>query len=304
MDSIRSPFFYVGDKYKLMPQLKELFPTKISNYVEPFVGGGSSFLNINAKKYYLNDSNEWIIKLHKFFNENKNDFDAFINHLYNLIEYYNLSCSFKNDIIPDKLKSKYPKTYYAKYNKLYYNELRLDFNNDKQDMSKLYLLLIYGFNHMIRFNNEGDFNLPVGNVDFNKNVYKAIKDYLSFCNGKTIKYCNMDYIEFISKTKLKTENTFIYFDPPYLISSSEYNKYWTEKDEINLYRCIDLLNDKGFKFGLTNLIKHKGMKNDILLNWCAKYKVFDIDSNYISFNDNTIKENSKEVFVTNYGKEE
>lgn len=23
---IRSPLFYVGDKYKLMPQLKELFP--------------------------------------------------------------------------------------------------------------------------------------------------------------------------------------------------------------------------------------------------------------------------------------
>ena len=41
--TIRSPFFYVGDKYKLMPQLKQLMPKNIEQYIEPFVGGGSSF---------------------------------------------------------------------------------------------------------------------------------------------------------------------------------------------------------------------------------------------------------------------
>lgn len=42
---IRSPFFYVGDKYKLMPQLEKLMPQNAAQYIEPFVGGGSSFLN-------------------------------------------------------------------------------------------------------------------------------------------------------------------------------------------------------------------------------------------------------------------
>ena len=37
-NTIRSPFFYVGDKNKLMPQLKKLFPNNINNYIEPFVG--------------------------------------------------------------------------------------------------------------------------------------------------------------------------------------------------------------------------------------------------------------------------
>ena len=50
---IRSPFFYVGDKYKLMPQLEKLFPIDINNYYEAFVGGGSSFLNTKAKKFFL-----------------------------------------------------------------------------------------------------------------------------------------------------------------------------------------------------------------------------------------------------------
>ena len=52
---IRSPLFYVGDKYKLVPQLLELFPKQIDTYVEPFYGGGSSQLQVEASKYILND---------------------------------------------------------------------------------------------------------------------------------------------------------------------------------------------------------------------------------------------------------
>ena len=51
--TIRSPFFYVGDKYKLMPQLKQLMPENIEQYIEPFVGGGSSFLNSKGTLYIL-----------------------------------------------------------------------------------------------------------------------------------------------------------------------------------------------------------------------------------------------------------
>lgn len=57
---------------------------------------------------------------------------------------------------------------------------------------------------------------------------------------------------------------------------------------------------RGIRFGITNLIEHKGKVNSTFLEWSKKYHAFNIDSNYISFNDNTIKENSKEVFVTNY----
>ncbi|EEO7741420.1 DNA adenine methylase, partial [Campylobacter upsaliensis] len=67
---IRSPFFYVGDKYKLMPQIKKLFPNKIRTYVEPFVGGGSSFLNTKAQNYRLNDIDSYIISLHQFLQNN------------------------------------------------------------------------------------------------------------------------------------------------------------------------------------------------------------------------------------------
>ena len=37
---VRSPLFYVGDKRKLMPQIKLHFPSHIDRLIEPFVGGG------------------------------------------------------------------------------------------------------------------------------------------------------------------------------------------------------------------------------------------------------------------------
>ena len=49
---------------------------------------------------------------------------------------------------------------------------------------------------MIRFNSKGEFNVPVGNVDFNKNVATALKNYLEYFNEKVYLY-NLDYKDFI-----------------------------------------------------------------------------------------------------------
>lgn len=296
---VRSPFFYVGDKYKLMPQLRTLFPDNISTYIEPFAGGGSSFLNTQADRYIVNDIDSYVVQLHKCLSSYAGKSEEFLQTLYDIIDKYELSCSYRNITVPAELKKQFVKTYYSHYNKESYNRLKEDFNKN-HDMISLYLLLIYGFNHMIRFNASGNFNLPVGNVDFNKNVYHAIIHYLSFMEESNIEIYNMDFMEFLNTINPDTDS-YIYLDPPYLISGSEYNKYWNENEEQRLCEYLDTLNEKGVRFGITNLINHKGTVNKTFLEWSKKYLVYNIDSNYISFNDNTIKESSKEVFVTNYG---
>lgn len=300
-NTIRSPFFYVGDKYKLMPQLKSLFPDDIDNYIEPFVGGGSSFLNSFGNKYILNDIDENVIALHNELGKYANKSEVLLKRIYDIIDYYGLSCSYRGKNVPEELKKKYVKTYYSKYNKNAYLKMRDAYNKNKENTLLLYVLLIYGFNHMIRFNAKGDFNLPVGNVDFNKNVYNALINYLDFRSNNEIVFENTDYQKFLNKIEFK-EKDYVFLDPPYLISMSEYNKLWNDKKEIELCNFLDKLDEKGVRFGITNLIYHKGKENETFNSWSKKYKVYDIESNYISFNDNTIKKDSKEVFVTNYGK--
>ena len=108
---IRSPFFYVGDKYKLMPQLKQLMPKKIEQYIEPFVGGGSSFLNAKGTSYMLNDIDFYVVELHKQIGGYAGREEELFEKLYDMIDFYGLSCSYRGICVPDEMKKKYVKTY-------------------------------------------------------------------------------------------------------------------------------------------------------------------------------------------------
>lgn len=294
----RSPFFYVGDKFKLLPQLKENFPKNIDRFIEPFCGGGSVFLNTIANHYLLNDIDPYMIKLHNFLISSSENQIQFWNEIKKAIEGYGLSATFIGKDVPNEYRKQFVKTYFAKYNKDSYLRMRNEFNKNQDNMLLLYLLLIYGFNRMLRFNAKGIFNLPVGNVDFNKNVEDALNSYFSFVSNKDIKLYNMDFQDFITKIK-PTSQDFIYLDPPYLITFSEYNKIWNEDNEIRLINCLDRLNSQGIRFAISNILWHKKRYNGIFNEWAQKYDIIHIKSNYISYHDNSEKD-SYEVLVKNY----
>ena len=295
---IRSPLFYTGDKYKLIPELKKYFPDKIDKFVEPFVGGGSVFLNIEANEFYENDIDKNIISIHKYLSSFANSEDL-LNILLSKIDEYEFSCSYKGKTVPDELRKKYIKTYFAKYNNESYKQLKEKYNNsDRTDIADLYLLLIYGFNRMLRFNQKGEFNLPVGNVDFNQNVFDSLTDYIKLTSKKNPHWSNTDYKDFLSNINI-TESDFIYLDPPYLITSSEYSKRWNQNDDFELCNLLDAFDKKNIRFAMSNVIDYKGKENTELLKWAEKYNIHSIKSNYINYHDNTIK-TFREVLITNY----
>ena len=100
------------------------------------------------------------------------------------------------------------------------------------------------------------------------------------------------------------KNTFIYLDPPYLITLGSYNdgkrgfNGWDEKEELRLLKFLNKLNSKGIKFMLSNVLEHKEKKNKILIDWIK-------ENNYrvIEYKEKTRK-NRKEVLIVNYSEEE
>jgi DNA adenine methylase len=295
----RSPLFYIGDKYKLVSEIKTYFPSTINRFIEPFVGGGSVFLNINANEYLLNDIDSYVIDIHKFLSSYVNKEDEFFDLIFSIIEKYNLSFSYKKDIVPIELRQQFKKTYFAHFNKKNFNQLKANYNNSKKkNIAELYVLLIYGFNRMLRFNSKNEYNLPVGNVDFNANVYNALSDYFSLNSSKKTNWYSQDFKQFLDSVKFKKDD-FIYLDPPYLITFSEYNKLWNEDIEKDLLQMLDILNKKEVKFAISNVTHYKGKENSQFIDWSKKYNCYQIKSNYISYHDNTIKK-FNEVLVTNY----
>jgi DNA adenine methylase len=295
----RSPLFYVGDKYKLYPNIRKYFPKTINRFIEPFTGGGSVFLNVNANEYLLNDIDTNVINIHRFLIEQSQNPKAFFDSVFEIIQEYNLSHSYIKDIVPQELKDEWIKTYYAKFNKKGFDKLKADYNSStEKNVLQLYLLLIFGFNRMLRFNSKGEYNLPVGNVDFNKNTEVALNDYFLLTRQKNIQFYNLDFLYFFKEIEFQ-EDDFVYLDPPYLITFSEYNKLWNEETEKRLLNFLEWLDTQNVKFAVSNVSHYKGKINQQFFEWSRQHNSFDIKSNYISYHDNSNKE-FKEVLITNY----
>lgn len=301
MTVVRSPFFYVGDKFKLVDQLLPLFPDRVEKYVEPFLGGGSVLLNYSgAEGYFGSDIDDRIIGLHRRFSA-YGSHDDLIEDLSCMIRKYGLTFSAEGVDIPKELLIQYPKTYFAKMNESSYSKMKSDYNeSSERDPLHLFLLVIYGFNRMWRFNSKGFYNIPVGNVDFNSNVVQALENYVLKVSQKHAQFSAGSFEEEVNKHNL-TKNDFVYLDPPYLITGSEYNKIWNEDRERNLLQYLDHLNSKKVKFALSNVTDYRGKENPLLKDWMTKYSVHDLKSKYINYFDNGNKA-SREVLVTNYDK--
>lgn len=123
-------------------------------------------------------------------------------------------------------------------------------------------------------------------------------DYFCLLANKQLEWHNQDFREFIDKIDFQ-EGDLVYLDPPYLITFSEYNKLWNTETETALLHLLDNLNERNIRFAISNVTHYKGKVNETFLEWSTHYTNYPIKSNYISFNDNTIK-NFNEVLVTNY----
>ena len=305
---IKSPLNYTGNKYRILPQITKYFPKKVNTFVDLFCGGATVGFNIDANKIILIDSNPRIINLLKTLAEN--NISEILKNIEKNIKKYNLSYSFQ------KGYSFYRKNGYVvgnnglkKYNECGFYNLRDDYNNLKNKNTfkanmMLYTLMVYAFNNDIRFNADGNFNLPVGKTDFNKNNFDKLIDFNN--RAKEIKYefIVSDFRSSRVKNILK-EADFVYCDPPYLITTAVYNENngWSDKEENDLLLMLKELSDSGKKFALSNVIKKVGRENIILSDWISKngFNKHNINYHYRSASYNKINRNGREeeVLITN-----
>lgn len=272
---IKSSLNYTGSKYKLLSQLMPLFPKNISTFVDLFTGGGTVALNVDSQKTYAIDNNYSVIKLLSLFQ--KLSFDELVEKVKELEKYYGLS----------------------RDNKLGYLKLR-DYYNSYQDPIALFTLICYSFNNMTRFNSKGQYNVPFGKRIFNENIRKNLKETISAIQSKEIIFAFSDYKEAFNLVDSQLdENSFVYCDPPYLITDAAYNSHWDKQEFTKLLILLDQLNERGIKWGLSEVIFHKGKENDVLREWMDKYKVHYINSDYSNCNYQT-SGTSVEVYVYNY----
>jgi DNA adenine methylase Dam len=281
VDLIKSPLNYTGGKYNLLPQILPLFPKDINTFVDVFCGGCNVGVNVKAEQIICNDSQREVIELFNFVKEV--GVDVSLNGIDYWIDKYSLN----------------------KENKEGYLQLREWYNGNTTENYRnpiaFYVLVCHSFNNQIRFNSKGEFNLPFGKRCFNIVSRSKFVTFVEAIQEKNVIFTNKDFREVIHNID---KDSFLYFDPPYLISTATYNEKngWTEKDERDLLELLDELNQNDIKFALSNVLIHKGLSNDILKEWSNKYYIHYLDYNYknCSYQTKSKDKPTVEVLITNY----
>lgn len=305
---VASPLNYTGGKYKLLPQILPLFPEHIGTFYDMFCGGCNVGININtagedditADMVIYNDINVSLLKIIRTIKSVPAE--NLICQIESIIKEYGLSDTKHNGY--DNYRSNSADGL-GRYNKEAYMRLRSDVNSMRKTKTyyiKLYVLIIFAFNNQIRFNANGEFNLPVGKRDFNAKMEMKLK---SFSDTLRIQHCDFENKSFEDyRITDFNSNDFIYCDPPYLITTAAYNENggWTKDDEVKLLDFLSSLDKAGIKFALSNVLEHKGRVNTILTEWAKDYNIHHLNYNYhnSNYHSRNTEKQTDEVLITNY----
>lgn len=281
--AVKAPFNYIGNKYRIINSIQEFFPEHIDTFVDLFCGGCDVSINTSANNVYANDINYHVIGILQEFQ--KYDVDYILGYIDNTIKKWQLS----------------------KTNESGYKAFRGYYNQTKYPLD-LYVLMCFSFNYQFRFNSSHDYNNPFGRNrssfnDVMRNNLILFKQQIDDIHFSAFDFYDFDYA-------ILKAGDFIYADPPYLLTCGSYNdgkrgfRGWTANDDYKLLNILTELSERGVNFALSNVIEHKGLTNEAIIEWVSDngYNIHGINFNYNNCNYHTNnRENvTKEVLITNY----
>jgi DNA adenine methylase len=293
INTLSKPFIkWAGGKSQLIGQLKypiELKKGLIKNYYEPFLGGGAVFFDIinhyPVKNFYLSDINEELILVYKVIQKD-------VSTLIDLLQTY---------------QQKYLRLDQAK-RKAYFYEIRDKYNNKPIDginrATQMIFLNKTCFNGLFRLNKKGGFNVPFGDYKNPK-----ILDESNLINvSKSLQKVELKVADFRELEKVvTTEDSFVYFDPPYrpLSKTSSFTSYsktsFDEQAQISLANTFKVLNDRGAKLMLSNSDpKNIDQKDDFFETQYAGFNIQRVSANRMINSVATKRGKITELIITNY----
>lgn len=262
---------WTGGKASEIQIIKPFFPKEINTFIEPFVGGGAVYFDLEHEKNIINDFNNELILFYKIIQNN--------NLLYEFTQLFDIYEVQLNTIkqienieeeglllIDDNIWRKIFTKEYASKNKLI-NRIKLtgeisEFDEKEHIKTALYASLYYYYrqkyndeltsfsiNHifywflmrelsysgMFRYNTNGKFNVPYGGLSYNKKDINKKINYAKFMHEKSFFQNtvmeNLDFETLFEKYGFFTDSDFIFLDQPYDSEFSKYNSNDFTKDD-------------------------------------------------------------------------
>lgn len=266
---LSNPFNYTGSKHRYLSDLLEILPADNNLIVaDPFCGGGDLCSNLPISWIvYASDSMPQIIGMHR----------AVASGAISADNAMRLAYKYQLNNLDEK----------------HYYSFRDHYNKNKGSLG-LYVLLCHSNTNRIRFNSNGEFNMPFGDRWFNLEMQKKLDDYRMRLHMRNVEFHVKSYIDI----------DFSFFDialidPPYLNTTATYNKSgaWSLADELHLHGKIKSECKKFVYFGQ---IWSKGVHNEALELFSLDYNVKVLKDTTGTCSNNRKKGKTVEVMIWNF----
>lgn len=209
------PLKIQGIKSKLIPTIIDsIILNKETVWIEPFMGSGVVGFNVMPKPAIFSDTNPYIIN---FYNDIKSG-----KITYQIVRKYLEIEGQKLSVGDDE----------------YYYKVRQRFNETHDSLDFLFLNRAC-FNGMMRFNKDGNFNVPYCHKPqrFSKayitKIVNQVKHVESLIKENDWQFVCQSFEKTIEMTK-DISDAFIYCDPPYIGRNTDYYDGWSEEKEVAL----------------------------------------------------------------------
>ncbi|MGP1444798.1 MAG: DNA adenine methylase [Treponema sp.] len=277
MKIIIPPIKSQGIKTKLVPSIMSAVPSFSGRWIEPFLGTGVVAFNSEAQKALLSDINPHIISFYQKLHAREITPQHIREYLY---------CE------GEKLKEA------AGDGSIYYKTVRNRFNTTYNVLDFLFLSRT-GFNGMIRFNKNGQWNIPFCKKQqrFSKSYITKIVHQAENCLSRMTDdwvFKNKDFREILVGAN---NSDFIYCDPPYAGRYTDYYSGWSEEDEHDLF---ELLKATKAKFILSSWHHNDFRYNDNIKKYEENFHVITQEHFYHAGAKEKNRKPIVEALVMNY----
>ena len=271
-----TPFIkWVGGKTQLLPELRKRMPERIGTYVEPFVGGGALFFDIQPTDAILNDVNPCLVNLYVSVRSHKED----------LVE--SLTCyeTRYNTITTLDAKQDF---YY--HNRTEFNARDYETDLTVDDAAQFIFLNKTNFNGLYRENAAGKYNAAFGWKDSIR-----LYDEANLCScSAALQNASITHGDFEDACNGLLAGDFVYFDPPYYSTFAGYQAGgFSVENHLRLHKLFQRLTESGVSCMLSN------SNADFIKNLYAGYNIEVVQAKR-TINRNGSSRQGEELIITNY----
>lgn len=287
---MKSPFNWVGNKYKFIEVINDVVKGRNYNSVmDLFMGSGNVLFNINVQAdYYIGNDK---IKL----------LPMLYHNLYS--HEYTFSLQDIEEVLNKNNRFSTKESYYTFRD--YWNKKYLNNNFNREFIIETILLLKMCSNSMVRFNpKEGYFNQGFRGLGKKEEFFTETMKQLCINEINTLsknmqeerfEFRNIDFLNYIDESN----DHLLILDPPYILRKDMYDTDWTENHDKKLFEIIKNTKNDFIYF---NYIERDGIINQELVDFINTYNLRTIEINNKTLAGQGRSENIKqvrEVVVTN-----